>query len=235
MQLFLFNKKPSPKRIFPAQSRAALKEILAPCLPSGAVDPTLLLFERNPVHLKIVKRRHSKSGDYRQSYNGCPARISVNGDLNPSAFLITLIHELAHHAVWTELSGKRAGAVTSGRSYKPHGIAWKNTFRELMIPFLKTHIFPSSVLPALTVYLENPRASTYADPVLSGALKEQDPDTGQIHLEDLPPETVFSIHNGKRFRKKEKLRKRYRCICLQTQRIYLISPLASVIPVSREQ
>ena len=237
MQLsFFFKQKPVTKRILPAQSKAVLKEILTPQLPSGATDQILALFEGKPVHLKTVRRRHSKSGDFRPAYNGNPARISVNGDLNPYAFLITLVHELAHYLVWSDhASGKGQKSPKEQRTYKPHGAVWKKTFRELMVPFMDPDIFPPDVLSTLIVYLENPKASTSADHLLSRALKNQDPCNGQIHLEDLPPESVFRIHNGKLFRKKEKLRKRYHCVCLQTQRIYLISPLAQVVPINPEQ
>ncbi len=104
-----------------------------------------------------------------------------------------------------------------------------------MQPFLISSVFPPEVLIPLHNYLKNPLASTSADQNLSRALKNREENTGQVHLEDLSLDDVFRIHNGKTFRKKEKLRKRYRCICLQNQRVYLISPLAPVIPLKQEK
>ncbi len=223
VQLFFFQRKTKPTRIIPVQHRHAVKELLIPRFPENTIEIILQYWDENPFHLKIVRHRHSKSGDFRPAHNGNPARITVNGDLNPSAFLITLIHELAHHTVQKK-----------NRS-RPHGTEWKSRFREMMQPFLTSSVFTTEVLTALQIYLKNPLASTSADQNLSRALKSREENNGQVHLEDLSPDAVFRIHNGKTFCKKEKLRKRYRCICLQNQRIYLISPLVPVVPVSREQ
>ncbi|MDP4750251.1 MAG: SprT-like domain-containing protein, partial [Schleiferiaceae bacterium] len=43
-----------------------------------------------------VAPRSSKWGDFRPAHDGKPARIRVNRDLPPDAFLLTLLHELAH-------------------------------------------------------------------------------------------------------------------------------------------
>lgn len=200
-----------------------MKEMLIPCLPAGTADDLMEYWDEKPFHLKIVRHRHSKSGDFRPAHNGNPPRITVNGDLSPSAFLITLIHELAHHTVQKKPRPR------------PHGIEWKSKFREMMQPFLISSVFPPEILIPLQKYMKNPLASTSADQNLSRALKNPEENNGQVHLENLPPDAVFRIHNGKTFRKKEKLRKRYRCICLQNQRIYLISPVAPVVPLRQEK
>ena len=63
--------------------------------------------------------------------------ITVNNDLNPYFFLITLLHEFAHYLVWKD-----------GHHYaKPHGRTWKNHFSELMQTMIKENIFPESLLP----------------------------------------------------------------------------------------
>ncbi|MDZ7848645.1 MAG: hypothetical protein U5L96_18960 [Owenweeksia sp.] len=57
----------------------------------------MALLRSEPVMLKIVSPRKTKFGDYRFPQKRDPRhRISLNSNLNPFAFLITLIHEMAH-------------------------------------------------------------------------------------------------------------------------------------------
>ncbi|HQW85695.1 MAG TPA: zinc-dependent peptidase, partial [Flavobacteriales bacterium] len=71
-------------------------EALRERLPAGAVPVVLDWLQRNRVQVRITPRRATKLGDYRTPVGGGPARISVNRDLNPYAFLVTLVHEFAH-------------------------------------------------------------------------------------------------------------------------------------------
>lgn len=99
-----------------------------------------------------------------------------------------------------------------------------------MEPFLTPAIFPASVLPLLISHMENPKASSTADHELSRSLMQFDNVPGAIQLERLPFNAMFRIHNGKLFQKKERLRKRFRCISLKDGKVYLISPVAIVLP-----
>ena len=49
-------------------------------------------------------------------------------------------------------------------------------------------------------------------------------------LEDLADGSVFITSNGKRYKKIEKIRKRYKCLRLDDKRLYLFSPVALVTP-----
>ena len=50
-----------------------------------------------PVVVRVVPHRATKLGDYRPPrLDECCHRITVNDDLNIYAFLVTLLHELAH-------------------------------------------------------------------------------------------------------------------------------------------
>ena len=64
-------------------------------LPERAVDSIFELIRINDVHLKIVNQRQSKHGDYRRVPGGAHV-ITINNSLNKYAFLITLVHEIAH-------------------------------------------------------------------------------------------------------------------------------------------
>lgn len=201
-------------------------------LPPSGFEIVLGQLSENPIQITIVKHRTTKTGDFRATFQGKPSRVTVNGNLNPYAFLITLIHELAHHYVWTCHEKKKKGP--SLRRHKrplPHGKEWKSAFRQLMQPYLFAGVFPPDLHHALNRYLENPKASSAADHHLSRILKLFDVPDNTVRLEELPTDAVFSLHGRRIFRKKEKIRTRYRCICMKTSRIYLVHAGAPVMPV----
>ena len=171
---------------------------------------------------RVSRRRTSKLGDYRAPYGQYGHRISVNGDLNPYAFLITTVHEFAHLKTWN----------THRNRVKPHGTEWKANFKLLMQPFLHTGIFPDDILTALTTYMANPAAANCTDVELFNRLNAYDTaNSNGYSIAQLPYDAFFAIHNGRVFQKKEQLRKRYRCIELKTKRIYLFQPIAQVQPL----
>jgi len=168
---------------------------------------------------KITRSRSTKLGDYRAPYAGQGHRISVNHDLNPYAFLVTTIHEFAHLQTWNKYQHR----------VKPHGQEWKKTFRELMEPFLALEIFPTAIRVAISQYLENPAASSCTDMNLYRALRQYDPPNDKVTVETLPVDSIFKLPNGRVFQKKEQIRKRFRCIELASNRIYLFNPIAEVL------
>ena len=233
MQLSLFQSKPRAASPTPARFGEKIRLVLGPKLPAGAVEDVVDQLVENPINLKVVRERTSKSGDFRAAHKDDPARITVNGNLNPYAFLITLVHEVAHHHV--NLDHTRALQKFSLRRKKrplPHGMEWKEKFRLLMEPYLHEAVFPVDILPVIIRYLENPKASSSADHHLSKVLKKYDPPDATIRLEELPPDAVFTLHGRRTFQKKEKIRTRYRCICLNTNRVYLVSAGAPVESVN---
>jgi len=188
-------------------------------LPERAVTPCLHLIKENKVHLKIVNHRVTRHGDYRRLHSG-QHLITVNATLNKYRFLITLVHEIAHLVAFERF----------GRRIKPHGLEWKRTFQELMVPFVRPEIFPSQLLPLIARHFKNPKASSSTDAELSIALKAFD--TGQhtdtSYVFELPLGSIFRIHNGKLFKKGNKRVKRYECIEMATGRLYLFQPNAEV-------
>ncbi|NGF55075.1 SprT family zinc-dependent metalloprotease [Parapusillimonas sp. SGNA-6] len=170
---------------------------------------------------KVTRSRSSKLGDYRAPFRGQTHQITVNHDLNPFAFLITTIHEFAHLKTWNEFKN----------GVKPHGVEWKRNFKLLIEPFIRLQIFPSDILKAVTTYMDNPAASSCTDLHLYRTLKNYDTkDSSAQHVEDLENNSVFCLKNGRSFQKLEKIRKRYKCIALDSQKIYLFHPLAEVFP-----
>ncbi|RZK78916.1 MAG: sprT domain-containing protein, partial [Pedobacter sp.] len=83
---------------------------------------------------------------------------------------------------------------------------------------------------AIITYLNNPSAASCTDLKLSRALKKYDKQGNSIRLEELPDSSIFTIQDGRRFKKGERLRKRFRCTNLDNGNIYLFNPLAEVFP-----
>ena len=214
-----------------ADIRPLTTDIFRSYIPAQSVEYILHWFLEHKVRLRISLNRASKSGDYRPSRQNLPPRISVNNNLNPYDFLITLVHEMAHHDVW------RAYVMTHQLSFprlrrqvhpKPHGQEWQYHFRELMIPLMNTSVFPPDVLYMVENYFRNLRVSAKFGQNLTRVLKKYDKPNGKEFVENLPFDSLFRLPDGRLFRRKEKLRKRFRCICMNNERIYLFSPLAQV-------
>ncbi|MBL7930986.1 MAG: SprT-like domain-containing protein [Bacteroidia bacterium] len=168
--------------------------------------------------LKIKKERSSRLGDYTAPHGGLNHTITINHNLNKYAFLITLVHEVAHLVTYNQHKN----------SVNPHGKEWKHNFKVLIQPFLNTDIFPLEVFSALRSYMQNPAASSCSDTQLLRSLKLHDENSDRIFLEYLPHNSVF-LYNGSRvFRKGEKIRKRFKCIEISTNSVYLFDPLAEV-------
>jgi len=192
-------------------------------IPVNAAPPALALLEQYKVHLTITRERKTVLGDYRHAHNNAAHRISVNGNLNPYAFLITLIHELAHLVTFLEY-GNRVNA---------HGREWKHVYKVLLLQFLELAIFPQDILAALQSSLHNLPASSCADEGLMRVLRRYDKnEDGMLLVEELPDGALFALNDGKIFKKGKQLRKRYQCTEVKTGKLYLFSPVYEVKKVS---
>jgi hypothetical protein len=187
--------------------------VLEKYLPSIAVKPLTALLEVNQVHLKIVNERQTRHGDYRPLPDGSH-KITINSNLNPYRFLITLVHEIAHLVAFEQYSYR----------IKPHGLEWKQTFQQLMLPFLRPEIFPTDLLPVLARHFRNPKASSDTDAAMSVALKSYDPPTDKNYIFELELGAYFLTKEGRRFQRGKKLRKRYECTEVDTGKIYIFQP-----------
>ncbi len=194
-----------------------MNDTLLKYIPEHAVKPVFDLIVANRVHLKIVNERLTRHGDYRKGPSG-KHEITVNASLNKYKFLITLIHEIAHLVAFESY----------GRKIKPHGVEWKHSFRQLMIPYIRPEIFPSNLLPLLARHFKNPSASSDTDTTLSLALKMYDKPNDKNYIFDIPYGSVFRITNGKVFKKIAIRTKRYECLEISTGRLYLFNPNAEV-------
>jgi SprT protein len=188
-------------------------------LPEGSYPAVLHFLKEYKVHLTITRERKSILGDYRHAIGAKNHRISVNGNLNKYSFLITLIHELAHLVTFLQFGNRVAS----------HGKEWKKLYAHLMADFLAQHLFPADIQRALEHSLHNLPASSCADERLMRILRKYDEGKeGWLMVEEVPEGSIFSIEEGKLFKKGARLRKRFQCVELTTGKVYLFSPVFEV-------
>ena len=185
-------------------------------LPTDSIPLIKKWIEELDIAVKITKSRNTKLGDFRVNRKG-EYLISINDDLNKFAFLITLTHEIAHAFVWEKYK----------RRVSPHGEQWKATFKEMMLNFLNSDIFPDDILRVLSKHLKKPKASTVNDYNLSKVLRTYD-NNKQLILSEIPDGSIFSTLSGRQFIKLNKLQKRYKCKAVDSEKIYLFNPLAVI-------
>ena len=190
-------------------------------IPSKAIPFVQFLIDEHNFTLKIVNQRQTKHGDFRQLPDG-KFQITVNNNLNQHQFLLTLVHEIAHH-----VTHQKFGRV------QPHGKEWKAIFQHLMLPFLHPDIYPKEILPYLANYLKNPKASTDADVKLSLALKGNEAAAGKYFVFDIPFGSLFIFKNIV-YKRGNKRRTRYECLNIKNKKVYLFNQNVEVTLFDQE-
>lgn len=198
------------------------QSILHKYIPEKAVPTIAEWIYKFDFKLKIKKARASKYGDYRPPVNGQNHQITVNHDMNKYAFLITLVHEIAHLTNWNRHRD----------SVKPHGEEWKLHYKMLMQQFLHPEVFPPDVIMALRKYMSNPAASSCTDTNLLRVLKRYDERQSTVLLEDVKEGSTFSYNEDRYFVKGPQVRKRFQCKEVKTNRMYLFNPLTEVLVIT---
>lgn len=186
-------------------------------IPDNAVHYAYDLWVSYPFHFKVTKKRNSKYGDYRYNPVTNAHAITINGDMNQYAFLVTYIHEVAHLVTYQNF----------GKRIAPHGTEWKRTFSELMAPLLSNLVFPNDILDVLRQHMKNPKATSGSDPLLHICLRKYDDNTGLVHLGEVRNGDLFKF-NTRVFKKEAMRRTRILCQEVKSGRKYLISQAALV-------
>ena len=151
------------------------KNILRKYIPEAAIDTIAEWIYKYNFKLKVKKSRSSKEGDYMSPHDGKNHVITINYDLNKYAFLVTLIHEIAHLTTWEKYKGR----------VNPHGSEWKSEYSRLLNYFLtkekvvseEKKIFPKEIFIALQKHMQSPSAASGSDLNLSRVLKKYDTDS----------------------------------------------------------
>jgi hypothetical protein len=207
-------------------NEAKIREIISKYVPAAAVSEVVRWIIHYKIHLKITARRKSILGNYRSPRAEEGHRISVNSDLNAFAFLLTFTHEVAHLVTWEKYKN----------TVKPHGVEWKNAYKHLMQTWRERAIFPHDLQVAIDAYMQDPAASSCSDSRLLRALRLHDEGkSGILHLEEIQPDAIFQIEDGRMFRKGQRLRKNFLCVELQSRRTYKINGMMRVTPVANSQ
>jgi len=187
-------------------------------IPEAAIEYIDKLLADNPILIRVTAERKHFHGTFRDKNKSGRYRIGVSGTLNPYAFLITLVHEIAHLKTFQ----------LHGRKIMPHGIEWKNIFTNLMLPLVRDEVFPNDIKEVLVKHFQNPKASSSSDPALVKVLAKYNSNKkNTVFLDELSHGEHF-IFDSREFVKDEIRRKRILCYDAKTKRKYLFNPVAEV-------
>src|SRR5690606_32853999 len=95
-------------------------EALKNYIPEASFDLLMQYILHYKVKLTITRKRKTILGDYRHPHGNLGHRISINENLNRYAFLITLLHEMAHLLTYEKY----------GNRVKSHGKEWKTAYAD---------------------------------------------------------------------------------------------------------
>jgi SprT protein len=190
-------------------------------MPANCFDDIFSYIKQYNIQLSITPQRKSIHGNYKHNFITKTNAISVNGTLNQYAFIITLIHEIAHCICMN----------AHGRKALPHGQEWQNIYSQLLIQFTAKNIFPDDILHHLQNTIRSPKASSCGDPQLEKVLVKYNKNAEDriiTYVEDLATNDLFSTPEGKIFRCLEKRRTRYLCEEIKTKKKYLFPAIYQI-------
>lgn len=199
--------------------KGQLMHVLKRYMPPAAVEYCSELIILYKLHLHIEIERKDRLGDY-SPHLGNGNRISINHNLNPYDFLITFIHELAHHVTYKKY----------GPHHQSHGSEWKDEFKNCMRPVVLMRIFPPDIEQPLIRHMQTPKYTHSGDVQLMKALMKYNKGDQPLILDDLPTGTHFKMSQRGRvvLKKMEKLRSYVLCEDIDTGKKYKVHLLAKV-------
>ena len=194
--------------------RDELTRRLASRIPPPALAYVVDLLLDQPVQLVVSRPRRTRLGSYTAPQPSRPwHRISVNEDLNRYAFLVTLLHEIAHLHAFRSAS----------RRIAPHGREWKRAFGQLLHPLVHTPTLPADITDVIRGMLANPRASSCADPELVAVLSRYDATASTLpRVDELPEGCTFRLGSGRIFRHTRRLRTWHLCEEVHTRQAFRV-------------
>ncbi len=181
-------------------------------LPAPSIVFVHQLMRGSDCEVRITESKKSRLGCFARRRNKAPF-IELNNDLTPYFMLIVFLHEWAHYMTWKEF----------GSRVSPHGKEWKQNFHYLLVKLQNSNRIPVILRDAIDAEAENLKGNIYSNHILLNALKIADRHAPQMVLHELPFNSHFKIpERSEIFRKKEKIRVRYKCYNLGNKRWYTI-------------
>ncbi len=162
------------------------------------------------IQLKITKERNSKLGDYQRIDRKYKHKITINYNLAPELFFLTLTHEIAHMKVYDQFTRKQA---------LPHGKEWKSIFGAMIVESLE--VYSDHLRPLLQKFAQSPKAGYYGDANMVRYFNQLH-NPNQLILKDLKIGERFALKEQK-FEIIQKNRTRYICKNLSTQKKYYVN------------
>jgi hypothetical protein len=206
--------------------KQSLMQALRAYVPESALELCceLVMYYRLNLHIEV--ERKGRYGDYHPTM-GPGNRITVNHNLNPFEFLLTFIHELAHHTTYLKY----------GNSVEAHGKEWKDEFKKNMFPFMQKDIFPNDLKFALISHMRNPKYSHSADVKLLKVLMNYDKEKNYTTLDELREGELFKMSKRSKIilKKLDTMRTYTNCIAVGTGRKYQVHTLAKIVRVSQDE
>ncbi len=188
-------------------------------LPSQrAFEYILQLIDGQGIDLEIKKERKTIYGNFQvKKAWRTEKKITINGNLSPLQFYITLIHEIAHMLAYDKY----------GMGIKSHGKEWKSIYSQLLQESMKRNIFPPELSKSISQYALNPKASSCTDTELAFALhKYENPDSEwkPLGMLNLSEGQKFEDKAGDKYKMIRKLKKNYLVLHLDNQNEYIAPP-----------
>jgi len=180
--------------------KSDLMNVLKRYLPLIAVEYCSELIILYKLHLHIEVERKDRLGDY-HPHLGKGNRISINHNLNQYDFLITFIHELAHHVTYKK----------SGNKHQPHGDEWKENFKICMRPVVRMKFFPPEIELHLIRHMRSPKYTHSGDIELMKSVMKYDKEKKYFILDNLEKGAHFKMSNRSKIVLSKGEKKTYIC------------------------
>ncbi|MBO4741400.1 MAG: SprT-like domain-containing protein [Bacteroidales bacterium] len=204
-------------------------DILAGYLPHNATAIIANFLYNNKISLKITRARATKLGDYAApnplKFN--THRITINSNLDKNTFLWVMLHEIAHYQVF----------IKCGRRVKPHGEEFQKAFANNLRFFTDRHCFPTETEQLIMDYCTRMPLKKSLERQIERKFREIAGNAEEkqgVRLAELAEGTHFCLKK-RIFKKLEKRRTRCKCLCINDNRMYLVSLEAEVELVDSEK
>ena len=204
-------------------------DALAKHLPPPAIPPIAEFLFNNKISLVISRPRQTKLGDYSfpNPLKNHGHRISINANLDKYSFLWVMLHEIAHYQAF----------VAFGKRLKPHGNEFQKAFAKNLRFFNERHCFPAETEKLVNEYYSKLPLRKSLERKIEHTFREMAGETTQqegVPLSELVENDFFSFRK-RIFKKLETRRTRCKCLCLNNNRLYLVSLEARVQHVAIEK